>query len=71
VPSHGPMGGSELIATYKTLFQTVQSRAAELKKQGKTIDEATTTISSELQTRYPNAGTRLNGTIRAAYNEAP
>jgi glyoxylase-like metal-dependent hydrolase (beta-lactamase superfamily II) len=71
VPSHGPMGGSELIATYKTLFQTVQSRAAELKKQGKTIDEAATTISSELQTRYPNAGTRLNGTIRAAYNEAP
>jgi predicted negative regulator of RcsB-dependent stress response len=65
------MGDAGLITTYKTLFQLVQSRAAELKKQGKTVDEATTTISSELQTSYPNAGTRLNGTIRAAYNEAP
>ena len=71
VPSHGPMGGMELIATYKTLLTSVQSRASELKKQGKTIDEATSTISSELQAKYPNAGTRLNGTIRAAYNEAP
>lgn len=71
VPSHGPMGGTELITTYKTLFQAVQSRAAELKKQGRTVDEATTTISSELQAKYPNGGARLNGTIRAAYNEAP
>ena len=71
VPSHGPMGDASLIGTYKTLFQIVQSRAAELKKQGKTIDEATATISSELQSRYPTAGARLSGTIRAAYTEAP
>jgi glyoxylase-like metal-dependent hydrolase (beta-lactamase superfamily II) len=71
VPSHGPMGDASLIATYKTLLQTVQSRAAELKKQGKSVDEATTTISAELQAKYPNAGQRLTGTIRAAYNEAP
>ncbi len=71
VPSHGPMGDASLIATYKTMFQIVQSRAGELKKQGKTADEAVATISSELQTRYPTAGTRLNGTIRAAYAEAP
>ena len=71
VPSHGPMGGLELVAAYKTLLQTVQSRAGELKKQGKTIDEAATTIAAELQSRYPNGGARLTGTIRAAYNEAP
>ena len=71
VPSHGPMGDASLIATYKTLLTTVQTRAAELKKQGKSLDETTTSISAELQPKYPNAGNRLLGTIRAAYAEAP
>ena len=71
VPSHGPMGDAGLIAIYKTLLQTVQSRAAELKKQGKTLDETTAAISAELQPKYPTAGARLTGIIRAAYNEAP
>jgi len=71
VPSHGPTGDSTMIATYRSLLQTVQSRAAELKKQGKTLEETTTSISTELQANYPNGGARLTGTIRAAYNEAP
>jgi hypothetical protein len=65
------MGDASLITTYKMLLRTVQSRAAELKKQGRTLDEATAAISSELQSAYPNGGARLTGTIRAAYNEAP
>jgi glyoxylase-like metal-dependent hydrolase (beta-lactamase superfamily II) len=71
VPSHGPIGDATLITNYKTLLRTVQNRAAELKKQGRTLDEATATISAELQSTYPNGGARLAGTIRAAYNEAP
>ena len=71
VPSHGPMGDMALVTTYQTLLRTVQSRAGELKKQGKTLDEATATIAAELQPTYPNGGARLNGTIRAAYNDAP
>ena len=71
VPSHGPMGDAGLIATYKTLLTTVSSRAGELKKQGRTLEEATTAIAAELQAKYPNGGARLLGTIRAAYNEAP
>jgi glyoxylase-like metal-dependent hydrolase (beta-lactamase superfamily II) len=71
VPSHGPMGDTGLIATYKTLLTTVSSRASELKKQGRTLEEATTAIAAELQAKYPNGGARLLGTIRAAYNEAP
>lgn len=71
VPSHGPMGDATLIATYKDLLQTVQRRAAELKKQGRTVDEVTATLTSELQQKHPNGGNRLLGTIRAAYNEAP
>jgi glyoxylase-like metal-dependent hydrolase (beta-lactamase superfamily II) len=71
VPSHGPMGDVGLIATYRTLLTTVASRAGELKKQGRTLEEATTAIAAELQAKYPNGGARLLGTIRAAYNEAP
>jgi glyoxylase-like metal-dependent hydrolase (beta-lactamase superfamily II) len=71
VPSHGPMGDATMIATYKDLLQTVQRRTAELKKQGRTLDEATATLSAELQQKYPNGGNRLLGTIRAAYTEAP
>jgi glyoxylase-like metal-dependent hydrolase (beta-lactamase superfamily II) len=71
VPSHGSMGDAGLIATYKTLLTTVSTRASELKKQGRSVEEATATIAAELQTKYPNGGARLTNTIRAAYNEAP
>jgi glyoxylase-like metal-dependent hydrolase (beta-lactamase superfamily II) len=71
VPSHGPMGDLALVANYRTFLTTVQRRAGELKKQGKTIEETTTAVTAELQSQYPNAGGRMAGTIRAAYNEAP
>jgi glyoxylase-like metal-dependent hydrolase (beta-lactamase superfamily II) len=71
VPSHGPMGDTSLISAYKTLLTTVSNRAGELKKQGRTVDEATATIAAELQSKYPNGGARLTNTIRAAYNQAP
>lgn len=69
VPSHGPMGGPEMIAKWKTFLTTVRMRAAELKKQGKSIDETVTTIQDQLQDTYPRNA--MAGAIRAAYNEAP
>ena len=48
---------------------TVQARAAELKKQGRTQDETVKMIQDELQDRYPRA--TLAGVINAAYREAP
>jgi glyoxylase-like metal-dependent hydrolase (beta-lactamase superfamily II) len=71
VPSHGPMGDMSMIANTRTFLQTVQRRVAELKKQGKTLDETTAAVTMELQDKYPGAGGRLTGTIRAAYNETP
>jgi hypothetical protein len=65
------MGDTSLITAYKTLLITVSSRAGALKKQGRTLEEATATIAAELQSKYPNGGARLTNTIRAAYNEAP
>jgi glyoxylase-like metal-dependent hydrolase (beta-lactamase superfamily II) len=69
VPSHGPIGDASMIARWKTLMTTVQTRAAELKKQGRTLDDAVKVIQDELQDRYPRNG--LAGVARAAYNEAP
>jgi glyoxylase-like metal-dependent hydrolase (beta-lactamase superfamily II) len=71
VPSHGAMGDRAMVATYRTFLQTVQRRAAELKKQGRSADEAVATVSAELASTYPNGGGRLTGSIRAAYNQAP
>ena len=71
VPSHGAMGDRAMVADYRTFLQTVQRRAGELKKQGKTADETVATVSAELAERYPNGGARLTGSIRAAYTQAP
>jgi glyoxylase-like metal-dependent hydrolase (beta-lactamase superfamily II) len=68
VPSHGPIGDVSMIARWKTLMTTVQARATELKKQGRTVDDTVKIIQDELQDRYPRNG--LAGVARAAYNEA-
>jgi len=69
VPSHGPIGDTTLIAGYRAYFTTIQARAAELKKAGKTIDETVQTATTELQDKHADRN-RLAGAIRAAYNEA-
>jgi glyoxylase-like metal-dependent hydrolase (beta-lactamase superfamily II) len=69
VPSHGPIGDASMITRWKTLMTTVQARATELKKQGRTLDDTVKVIQDELQDRYPRNG--LAGVARAAYNEAP
>jgi glyoxylase-like metal-dependent hydrolase (beta-lactamase superfamily II) len=71
VPSHGALGDAQMIANNRTYLQTIQMRVAELKKQGKSLEDTTTALTAELQPKYPTAGNRLTTTIRAAYNEAP
>lgn len=69
VPSHGPIGDASYIANYRTYITRVQERAAALKKEGKTIDQAVETITAELKADYPDTS-RAAGAIRAAYAEA-
>lgn len=70
VPSHGPMGGVELIANYRAFLSTVQVRAAALKKSGRSVEETVSLLQDELQDRWPDRN-RMAGAIRAAWNEAP
>jgi hypothetical protein len=60
-----------MVKAYRTLLTTVRTRAAELKKQGRTIEEVEKTLVAELTPAYPTGGARLAGTIRAGYNQAP
>lgn len=70
VPSHGPVGGADLIAGYQSYFSEVRDRAAAEKKAGRSVDETLTTVTEAMVERYPDRG-RLAGAIRAAYAEAP
>jgi glyoxylase-like metal-dependent hydrolase (beta-lactamase superfamily II) len=70
VPSHGATGDAAMLARNQDFLTTVRSRAAALKKQGTSVDEAVKTIQSELEPKL-GASPRMAGTIRTAYNEAP
>jgi glyoxylase-like metal-dependent hydrolase (beta-lactamase superfamily II) len=69
VASHGPMGDASMITNYKSYFQTIQTRVAALKREGKNVEETAQTISAELQPRYPDRN-RTMSAVRAAYNES-
>ncbi len=70
IGAHAALGGPEQIAGYKTYFNLVRTRAAALKREGKTQAEATTAIQAELRDRYPDAN-RLAGAVRIAWADLP
>jgi glyoxylase-like metal-dependent hydrolase (beta-lactamase superfamily II) len=70
VPSHGPSGDASIMTRTKAFVSTVQRRAAELKKAGKTVDETIATLQAELEPTYGKSP-RMAGPIRAAYSQAP
>ena len=69
VPSHGPMFDATTISNWKTFLTTVRTRAAALKKEGKSLDDTVKSMQDELGEKYDR--NRMAGAIRAAYNEAP
>jgi glyoxylase-like metal-dependent hydrolase (beta-lactamase superfamily II) len=71
VPSHGDMGGPEMIDGYRRFFETVQARARALKAQGRSADETASLITKELEPSYQGRQPgRIAGAARVAYAEA-
>jgi glyoxylase-like metal-dependent hydrolase (beta-lactamase superfamily II) len=73
VPAHGAVGDGSLIGASRAIIQAVQSRARELKAQGRSADETAKAVQAELEAKYPGYP-RANGlaaAARAAYAEAP
>jgi glyoxylase-like metal-dependent hydrolase (beta-lactamase superfamily II) len=71
VPSHGAVGTGALIGINRGVMREVQARVRALKAQGRSADEAATTVQTEFQARYPQ-WPRFNGLVpaaRAAYAE--
>jgi glyoxylase-like metal-dependent hydrolase (beta-lactamase superfamily II) len=68
VPSHGSFGDTSIIAGYRGYLTHIRDRSAELKKAGKSQDEAIQIITDEMSRQYPDKN-RLAGAIRAAYSE--
>ncbi|HZS50539.1 MAG TPA: MBL fold metallo-hydrolase [Bryobacterales bacterium] len=73
VPDHGQLGDGSLIAKQRTFMLDLQSRALELKRQGKSIEEAAAAVTNELKAKYPEY-TNINSVanvVRRVYAEAP
>lgn len=73
VPAHGAVGAGALIAANRALMQEVATRSADLKKQGRTVDEAVKIVSTELAAKHlgwPRANGLANA-VRAAFSETP
>jgi glyoxylase-like metal-dependent hydrolase (beta-lactamase superfamily II) len=73
VPSHGAVGDGGLIAANRAVMKAVQARALELKAQGRSADDAATTVQKELQAMHPEwpRGNGLVAAARSAYAETP
>jgi glyoxylase-like metal-dependent hydrolase (beta-lactamase superfamily II) len=72
VPSHGGIGDATLIARDRDYLRMVQTRAGELKAQGKSADETAQTVTTEVQAKFPDwtQPPRIGAAARAAYAEA-
>jgi glyoxylase-like metal-dependent hydrolase (beta-lactamase superfamily II) len=72
VPAHGPVGDGSLISQQREVFETLQGRVTQLKAQGKSADEAATTLTAEFQVKHPDwtAANRIGGMVRSLYADA-
>ena len=70
VPSHGEMGAGSLIEVNRTYLKALQSRVAELKRDGKTADQAVETVVAEFKSKYPDWTGNAGAAARSAYAEA-
>ena len=72
VPSHGVIGDASLITRDREFLIAVRDRVAELKRAGKSIDEAVAAVVADIAPKYPQWGnpTGAAAVARAAYAEA-
>ena len=70
VPSHGEMGDGSLTERDRTYLKALQTRVAELKREGKTVEQASETVVAELKSKYPDWTGNTAAAVRSAYTEA-
>jgi hypothetical protein len=73
VPAHGDLGPGTILGPLQAVVQGIQTRARELKAQGRSADETASLVQMEVQGQQPTWA-RPNGIAalaRSAYAEAP
>ena len=65
------MGDGSLIERNRAYLQALQTRAAELKREGKSLDQVSDMIIAEFRSKYPDWSGNAGAAARIAYNEAP
>jgi len=73
VPSHGSIGDATLVSRDRAFLQMVQERVGELKRAGKSSDEAVAAVVADIAPKYPEWGNPSGAAAvaRAAYAAAP
>jgi glyoxylase-like metal-dependent hydrolase (beta-lactamase superfamily II) len=71
VPDHGALGDGSLIAKERAFLGDLQTRSLELKRQGKSADEAATIVTTEFKTKYPDWQTMgpVSNVVKRVYAE--
>lgn len=70
VPSHGEMGNGSLVELNRSYLKALQTRVAELKHDGKTVDQVAETVVAEFKSKYPEWTGNAAAAARSAYAEA-
>jgi len=73
VGAHYPITDSSVIREYRDLLGALQTRVAELKREGKSSDETGELLRSEFRTRFPDwdQPLRIHSAATAIYRELP
>jgi glyoxylase-like metal-dependent hydrolase (beta-lactamase superfamily II) len=66
VPSHGPIGGVDLVRGYRAYLKEVAERTGAAKAAGLTQEAATAQVIEAMIGRYPDRG-RLAGAVLVAW----
>jgi hypothetical protein len=64
------MGDGSLIEKNRSYLKALQTRVAELKRDGKTADEASQIVIAEFKSKYPDWTGNAGSAARSAYAEA-
>jgi glyoxylase-like metal-dependent hydrolase (beta-lactamase superfamily II) len=73
VPDHGALGDGSLIAKERAFVMELQTRSLELKREGKSADEASTLVTAEFKKKYPDWQTMgpVANVVKRVYAENP
>jgi len=73
VPDHGALGDGSLIGKERAFLSDLQTRSLELKRQGKSADEAASQVTAEFKTKYSDWQTMgpVANVVKRVYAENP